>query len=128
MATRKRGKLKFSLHMNEFRWAFDFLNFLFVFFFFVSKAAPTKAKANKSKPLIISLSSFCQDKAAEKISCQKTKYFPSFVCLLHGEHEWAAFLKSSYNGANNPRPYLIFSKTLNEYVCVNVCINLLRCI
>ena len=60
----------------------------------MSKAAPTKAKANKSKPLIVSPSSFYQDKSAEKkISRHKEiKHFPSFVCLLHGERERAAVL------------------------------------
>ena len=54
MANCKSGKL--NLHMNKFLYGF-----------FLSKAAPTKAKANKDKRLIISLSSFCQDKSAEKI-------------------------------------------------------------
>ena len=95
--------------------------------FFASKAAPPKAKAKKSKPLIIILSSICQVKSTEQISCRKkTKYFPSFVCLLHGERERAAVLKSSYNGANNPSPYLSISSTKLEsiYIYVTVCINL----
>ena len=98
----------------------------FLFAFFASKAAPPKAKAYKSKPLIIILSSICQVKSTEQISChKKTKYFPSFVCLLHGERERAAVLKSSYNGANNPRPYPLFSTKLESiYIYVDVCINL----
>ena len=80
---------------------------------------PTKAKANKSKLLIISIQSFCQDKSADKISCRKKiKYFPSFVCLLHGEHELAAVPKSCYNGANNPSPYPIFTTNVNEYIYI----------
>ena len=51
---------------------------------------------------------------------KKIKYFLSFVCLLHGEHERAAVLKSGYNGANNPRPYPIFSKNLNEYIYIYI--------
>ena len=47
MATCERGKLKFSLHMNEFRSEVGFPTFCLFFFVFVfaSKAAPTKVKA-----------------------------------------------------------------------------------
>ena len=113
MATCKIGEFKLSLNMNEFRSKVGFQTF-YSFFFFVYKATHTKAKENKSKPPIVSLSSFCQDKSARKVTChkKKIKYFPSFVSLLHGKREPAAVLKSSYNGANNSGPYPIFSTKL----------------
>ena len=111
MATCKIGEFKLSLNMNEFRSKVGFPTFYS--FFFVYKATHIKAKENKSKPPIVSLSSFCQDKSARKITChKKIKYFPSFVCLLHGKREPAAVLESNYNGANNSGPYRIFSTKL----------------
>ena len=91
MARCNIGKLKFSLHMNEFRS--EVSNFLFVFF--VTKTAPTKANPNERKPLIINQLNFCQDKSAENISCRKKmKYFPraSFVYFM-----------ASANGCNSKR-------------------------
>ena len=52
MATCKIGEFKFSLHMTEFRLEVGFPTFycLFVCFLRISKAAPTKVKANRRKP------------------------------------------------------------------------------
>ena len=111
MATCKRGK--FSLHLNEFRSEVGFPTFYSAF---LSKAAATESKANKSKPLIISLSSSCQDKSAKKFSCRKkNRYFPSFVCLLNGERKHGLqFWNAVITYAN-----ILFSpQNLNEYICM----------
>ena len=71
MATCKIGEFKLSLNMNEFRSKVGFPTFYSSFFFCVNKAMHTKAKENKSKPPIVSLSSFCLDKSARKITCHK---------------------------------------------------------
>ena len=82
----------------------------------MSTAAPTKAKANKSKPLKICLPRFFPGKSAKKkISCRNKMhifFLPSFVCLFYREREGAGFLRSSYTGANNPSLYPVFSTKL----------------
>lgn len=77
MATCERGELKFSLHVNEFRSDFFFC-------FSVSKAAPTNAKGNRSKLLIISLLSFCQGNLLTKLAVEKKLniFLPSFVYFM----------------------------------------------
>ena len=82
MATCKIGKFKFSLHITNFHQKSGFQ--LFIRLFFVNKTVPTKAKANKSKALIVSLSSFCQDKSAKKLAVLKklNTSFPSFVYFM----------------------------------------------
>ena len=75
------GELKFSLHVNEF----DQNSGLQLFICFsVSKAAPTNAKGNRSKPLIISLSSFCQGDLLTKLAVVKKLniFLPSFVYFM----------------------------------------------
>ena len=73
--------------MKKFWSGVEFATFFSFISFFVSKAAPTKAKANKSKPLTVSLSSFCQDKSVEKISSRKK------IKMISAQH-------SSNNGKN----------------------------
>lgn len=65
----------FSLHINEFEVS--------VYSFFVSKAEPTKAKANKSKPLIFYRVSVKINLLKNISCCKKMKYFPpSFVYFM----------------------------------------------
>ena len=82
----------------------------------MSTAAPTKAKANKSKPLKICLPRFFPGKSAKKKLAVVIKciffFLPSFVCLFYSEREGAGFLRSSYIGANNPSLYPVFSTKL----------------
>lgn len=70
MATCIIGEFKLSLNTNEFRSKVGFPTF-HSSFFCVNKAMHTKAKENKSKPPIVSLSSFWQDKSARKVTCHK---------------------------------------------------------
>ena len=56
----------------------------------MSTAAPTKAKANKSKPLKICLPRFFPGKSAKKklavvIKCIFFFFLPSFVCFIVSE-------------------------------------------
>ena len=74
----------------------------------MSKAEPTKAKANKSKPLIVYRVSVKINLFKNISCCKKMKYFPSFVCLLHGDRERAAIIiKINKNNNNNNNNLLI---------------------
>ena len=114
--------------MNEFRSEVAFPTFFFFFFFLcVNEAAPTKAKANKSKPRKLVYRVSVKINLQKKISCRKKiKYFPSFVCLLQSERERAAVLKAFITVAMIPAQILFSTQILNEYVYVDVCNNLLK--
>ena len=127
MAICKIGEFKLSLHMNEFRSEVRFPTFdcLFVCLFFsrTLKAAPTKVKANrrKSRTLVYRVS--------VKINLKKKfiyEKFPSLVCLLQGESERAAVCKAVITVPIIPAHILFSAQTLNEYLYVDVCNNLLR--
>ena len=112
MATCKICEFKLSLNMNEFRSKVGFPTFYWFFFFCIKLRIPKqkKIKANHQQLVYrVSVKIYLREKLPVII---EIKYFPSFVCLLHGKREPAAVLESSYNGANNSGPYRIFSTKL----------------
>lgn len=78
--------------------------------FSVSKAAPAKAKPNEREPLIINQSNFCHDKLLKKlVAVKKLNILFGLRLFTSWRARTAAILKGSYNGANNPSPYPVFS-------------------
>ena len=85
MATCKIGEFKFSLHMNEFRSEVGFPTFYCLFvLFFANKTAPTKVKANRTKPRTLVYRVSVKINLQKKIrSRKKIKYSsPWFVYFM----------------------------------------------
>ena len=130
MATCKIGEFKFSLHVNEFRSEVEFPTFycLFVgFFFFANKAAPTRVKANRRKPRTLVYRVSVQiNLQKKKLGVVKKINIPFLGLLLHGESERAAVRQAVITVPIIPAHILFSAQTLNEYLGVDVCNNLLK--
>ena len=100
MATCKIGKFKFSLHMKDFQSEVGF-PVLFVSSQSVKINLRQKRKKKIRRP-------------------KKIKYFPFFVCELHGERERAAVLKAVIT-VINPAHILFLAQTLNDYIYIYIC-------
>ena len=110
--------------MNEFRSEVGFRTFYYFFvLFFANKAKPTKVKVNRRKPRTLVYRVSVKINLQNKIRCHKKfKYSIS----LPGESERATVLKAVRTVPIIPAHILFSAQTLNEYLYVDVCNNLLK--
>ena len=128
MATCKIGKLKFSLHMTEFRSEVGFPTFYCLFvLFFANKAAPTNVKANRRKPRTLVYRVSVKINLQKKLGVvKKIKYsLPWFVYFM-AKANGPQFFKAVITVPITPAHILFSAQTLNEYLYVDVCNNLLK--